>query len=165
MAFLTPFIFGIVTGGLVVYRWARRVQPAVEADGCSEASVEAKVLARHLPTLGIAPEPHGKESASEEITKEEMTGTKPGTPVSTATSVPVQRRPATDDFTVIAGIGPRYAARLNAAGIHDYEQLANLTPNQVAEIVIQGDIDRLVNTHAWVTQAQRLRSHRKEQTD
>lgn len=163
MTFLTPFIFGIVTGGVVVYRWVRRVRPAVEANGCSEARIDAKVLARHMPMPSITPEPPGEESTGEEMTGEEMTDGKPVIPVTTATAVP--RPLATDDFTLIAGIGPLYAARLNAAGIHTFGQLVDLGSSQVAQIVIQGDIDRLVDTRVWVAQAQRLRSRRKEQTD
>lgn len=48
--------------------------------------------------------------------------------------VPDQLITATDDLTVIDGIGPTFAQRLNEAGILTYGQLANLEPDQVVEI-------------------------------
>jgi nucleotidyltransferase/DNA polymerase involved in DNA repair len=38
-----------------------------------------------------------------------------------------------DDLTIIKGIGPTYARRLEAAGIHTFAQLAALTPEQIRE--------------------------------
>ena len=42
-------------------------------------------------------------------------------------------KPAGDDLTVIAGIGPTFAKRLNAAGINSYKDLAAATSEFVKE--------------------------------
>ncbi|MCA9977540.1 MAG: hypothetical protein KC413_17395 [Anaerolineales bacterium] len=56
----------------------------------------------------------------------------PVTPAPTATS-PVSAAP--DDLTLIHGIGPVYARRLQEAGIHTFADLAALAPEKIAEIV------------------------------
>ena len=59
-----------------------------------------------------------------------------------------------DDLTQISGIGRAFAQRLNEAGILTYQQLANLTADQVREITSaaqwQGD------PTAWIAEAQEL---------
>lgn len=63
-----------------------------------------------------------------------------------------------EDFTLIRGIGPGIADRLNKAGIHTFEQLAALTPDEVAGLL--GDLigmtsDRVVKQD-WIGQARNL---------
>ena len=59
-----------------------------------------------------------------------------------------------DDLTEISGIGRAFAQRLNEAGILTYQQLANLTADQVREVTRaaqwQGD------PTAWIAEAQVL---------
>lgn len=59
-----------------------------------------------------------------------------------------------DDLTIINGIGPTYARRLEAAGIHTFAQLASLTPEQIREKAglseWQGDPEE------WLLQARAL---------
>jgi len=59
-----------------------------------------------------------------------------------------------DDLTAIGGIGRAFAQRLNEAGILTYQQLADLTADQVREITSaaqwQGDPE------AWIAEAQEL---------
>lgn len=57
-------------------------------------------------------------------------------PVQEATPTPRPRREAAppDDFTVLRGIGPAFARRLQQAGIHYFTQLASLTPEAIAEL-------------------------------
>ena len=59
-----------------------------------------------------------------------------------------------DDLTIISGIGPTYARRLEAAGIHTFGQLAALTPEQLREVAglsaWQGDPEE------WLLQARAL---------
>jgi len=43
-----------------------------------------------------------------------------------------------DNFQAIKGIGPVFSKRLHEAGIHTFEQLAQLTPRQLEEIL--GDL-------------------------
>ena len=40
-----------------------------------------------------------------------------------------------DNFQVIKGIGPAFSKRLNDAGIHTFERLAELTPEEMEEIL------------------------------
>ena len=59
-----------------------------------------------------------------------------------------------DDLTEINGIGRAFAQRLNEAGILTYQQLADLTADQVREVTSaaqwQGD------PAAWIAEAQAL---------
>ncbi|MFN2202583.1 MAG: hypothetical protein ACK2UO_15375, partial [Caldilineaceae bacterium] len=50
----------------------------------------------------------------------------------TATSE-VQTQP--DDFLVLRGIGPVFADRLRAGGVHSFSTLAQMTPDQLSEIL------------------------------
>ncbi len=64
---------------------------------------------------------------------------------------------ATDDLTLVPGIGPKYAAQLAAAGITSYAALSAAKPEQLRAII---DVPawRRVDTDAWVTGAQTLLS-------
>jgi large subunit ribosomal protein L21 len=57
-----------------------------------------------------------------------------------------------DDLTVISGLGPASARRLNEAGITNFAQLAELTPDQALEITryTQGDFAQ------WIADAKEL---------
>jgi len=79
------------------------------------------------------------------------------------TGAKVERKPSTqkpdkkDDLTVITGIGPALAKKLNAAGIVGYAQLAAITEKEIAHleknvIKFSGRIKR----DDWVGQAKKL---------
>lgn len=72
--------------------------------------------------------------------------------VQDGSQVPDQPINEPDDLTVIGGIGPTFAQRLNDAGILSYGQLANLEPDQVVEIthVAKWQADPA----EWIKQAQ-----------
>jgi len=59
-----------------------------------------------------------------------------------------------DDLTIIGGIGPTFAKRLNEAGILTFGQLANLEQEQVVEIthVAKWQADPT----DWIRQAQTM---------
>ncbi|MEM7116256.1 MAG: helix-hairpin-helix domain-containing protein [Chloroflexota bacterium] len=60
-----------------------------------------------------------------------------------------------DNLTIIRGIGPAYARRLNAAGVNSLIDLAKMTPERVGEIVgVQNWQSR--NVQAWIDEAQSL---------
>ena len=59
-----------------------------------------------------------------------------------------------DDLTEIVGIGPVYASRLNAAGIHSFAQLARQSPERLHEIL--GPRAALANADEWISQAQEM---------
>ena len=61
-----------------------------------------------------------------------------------------------DKLDSIRGIGPVYTQRLNHAGIQTFAQLAELTPDQVIEIVSPKKGGNGIDTQAWIYQAQQL---------
>lgn len=56
-----------------------------------------------------------------------------------------------DDLTVINGIGPAFARRLNEAGISTFAQLAGLNPDEVVEIT--GVAEWQGDPVEWIDQA------------
>jgi uncharacterized membrane protein HdeD (DUF308 family)/predicted flap endonuclease-1-like 5' DNA nuclease len=58
----------------------------------------------------------------------------------------------TQDLTVIEGIGPKTAAALQAAGVHNYADLAALTPDQIHTILKDAGLSADPST--WPAQAQ-----------
>jgi len=55
-----------------------------------------------------------------------------------AKGLPLTNKDGSDNFQAIKGIGPVFTRRLHEAGIHTFEQLARLTPQQLEEIL--GDL-------------------------
>jgi len=60
-----------------------------------------------------------------------------------------------DDLTVIKGIGPVIAKRLNQAGIYTFEQLAGLTQDEF-EHALGNLLERFVNERSILRQAREL---------
>ncbi len=56
----------------------------------------------------------------------------------------------------IKGIGPVFAQRLNQAGVLTLDDLAELTPERVREIVSSGKAESIINPQDWITQARQL---------
>lgn len=73
------------------------------------------------------------------------------TAVAIGADSPAVKAAVQDDLTLINGIGPTFARRLQAAGITSYAQLAEMTPERVKEIA------QLSNWQAdpagWIAQA------------
>ena len=59
------------------------------------------------------------------------------------------------DLKTIKGIGPVIAARLNNVGVHSFEDLAKLSPDQLREIV-GAKIEKLVDKEGILKQARQL---------
>ncbi len=55
-----------------------------------------------------------------------------------AKGISIFNKDGSDNFQAIKGIGPVFSKRLREAGIHTFEQLAHLTPQQLEEIL--GDL-------------------------
>jgi predicted flap endonuclease-1-like 5' DNA nuclease len=64
-------------------------------------------------------------------------------------------KPARDNLQVIKGIGPVIERKLNEAGITTFEQLGNLTPNDLRRI-LGNAIERLSDEEALLQQARDL---------
>jgi hypothetical protein len=72
-----------------------------------------------------------------------------------------------DDFKVVQGIGPGFEARLNAAGIRTYAQLAAMSPETVVSMlgkVIGLTVKRVVDED-WVGQARMLAAQERALAD
>lgn len=61
-----------------------------------------------------------------------------------------------DDLTAIKGIGPKYAAILNEAGIVTYSQLAAMDADGLRQILTDAGINRLASPESWAEQANLL---------
>jgi transcription termination factor NusA len=61
-------------------------------------------------------------------------------------------RDMVDDLTVIKGIGPKKAEQLAEAGVHTFAQLAELTPEELADIASVNE----ETAAAWISAAQDL---------
>ena len=78
-------------------------------------------------------------------------------PAPAATKTRATAKPASqkDDFTKIKGIGPVMEKKLNAAGVHTYEQFSRLTTQQLQNIL--GLSKRVVQSaDNLITQAKKL---------
>ncbi len=68
---------------------------------------------------------------------------------------PLERPAAADDLKRIEGIGPKFSAVLQAAGIMTYDQLAAATPDELEQILEEEDprLSRLADPTSWPEQA------------
>lgn len=69
--------------------------------------------------------------------------------------VSIPEQPPFDDLTLIKGIGAKFAAILNEAGIHTFAELTQRTPEELHAIV-NPPAWRKVETATWIEQAQML---------
>lgn len=78
-------------------------------------------------------------------------------------SLDVETSPATpayqDDLTRVRGIGPRYAALLDEAGIRSYDDLAAASPDQLRDIIKPSAMQQ-INFDSWASQARALANTR-----
>ncbi len=74
---------------------------------------------------------------------------------------PVQTGTAKDDLKVIKGIGPAIEKKLNNAGIHTFDALAQLTAEELENIL--GNTRRLVKEDDLIAQAGRLAQQKDQQ--
>ena len=82
-------------------------------------------------------------------------GTRAGEVVVAANLPTPAARIEADDLTQVKGIGPKYAASLNAAGITTYAALAHTSPDRLKEIV-DAPAWRQVDYPAWIVEARAL---------
>lgn len=67
---------------------------------------------------------------------------------------PTTTQAKADDLTVITGIGPTFAKRLQAAGIHSYQELATTSPEHVKDVAKLADWQ--ADPKDWIAEAQAL---------
>lgn len=65
---------------------------------------------------------------------------------------------AGDDLKKISGIGPAFEKRLNALGIHSYDDLINLNDEKIAELETKDSMTSLEQWHTWIEEAKSLKA-------
>ena len=82
----------------------------------------------------------------------------------TPAAAPAAARPRAGKYLLedIHGIGPAFGKRLNEAGIKTFEDLANLTPKKLRELL---DMEKWqkIEGKAWIDEAKRVVAARKKE--
>ncbi len=107
--FFTGFLEGLFFGALLVWLYLKYGRPK------EEWLTQPLHPEETLPTVPVRL-PHPEEKPREEVVP---------------TARPEENPP--DDFAVLRGIGPAFAARLHQCGVHTFAQLAQLAPEEAAE--------------------------------
>lgn len=123
--------------GLVVAFWAFRRVLGAGSDRSVGADRPTRAVGRDGPEGNSVPDEFAAASAD---VAGEILG------VDAHPVIPGPSGPP-DDLQRLKGVGPKLAAQLNAAGITRYDQLARLTPNEVAMLdermgAFRGRIDK-----------------------
>ena len=136
--FVKMFLTGLLLGAAVIYFfWRQRNQTRQAPADRSAPSHGPEIDITHAVRLHPDTTPLPKESPKVEP------------PVKPA---PVK---APADFTVIKGIGPVYAQRLQSAGIITFADLAKQSPQRLREIIKAKDWQAL-DIESWLEQARSL---------
>jgi hypothetical protein len=136
MNIAVALVLGLLLGWLI--EWAidwfywRRVR--------SEPGHDASTISRPTPDPFSIPAPFPDSFGITAAPEREKNATPPTNP---------------DDLTVIKGIGPVIAKRLNQAGIYTYEQLAELTQDEF-EQALGNLLERFINERFILRQAREL---------
>lgn len=125
---------GAIGGGYLGWNYIRTLQAEEEA-AAFDAEPIAETITVVTPEKTIIPE----ESAT------------PAAPSAPMASPKVQ-----DDLKKINGIGPVYEGRLQAAGIQTYAQLAELSTEQIRQIIGTERSGHMIEPDAWITEAGQL---------
>lgn len=144
MRFLIGLFSGLIAGWVArgtADRFARQqVREAVEEDRLKLAQAQAVQLRNQLATN------QEKLTAAEaEINRLRA---------ELAQSSPQVDRPQ-DPLEKIRGIGPVFAHRFREAGIYTFTELANLTPDQIEEIIAPKSWQK-IEPEEWIAQAKQL---------
>lgn len=138
--FIKMFMTGLLLGAAVIwFFWRQRNQtrqvPAHRTEPSHGSEIDITYAARLHPD-------------TTPLTKESPTVESPAKPA----PVKVQT-----DFTLIKGIGPVYAQRLQAAGILTFADLAKQSPQHL-RAVVQAKEWQALDIEGWVDQARQLAS-------
>jgi len=135
------------------------VVPAIEELGGEEAvadyevEVEETVTAEEAAAAEAADEVVSEAPAVEEAAPEAPAAEAPAPAAVAAAGVAVGPGPA-DDLTQLAGIGPKSAAALTAAGISTYKALSEANEPQIRRALYASDMLPPANVSSWPGQAE-----------
>lgn len=72
-------------------------------------------------------------------------------------------KPGQDRLTDIRGIGPVYSTKLREAGVETFEKLADMSPEEVLDLIDEPLWrERSIDSASWIEQARELAAQRKE---
>ena len=132
------FIFGLLYGWFIKFAFDR----IYRGNEIEDIRNENAALKEYIHSLESKLQPKSLESKSVRQT------------ASQSQPEPDQTGSEKDDLKVIKGIGPAIEKKLNSAGIHTFEALAQLTVEELENIL--GSTNRLVQEGNLIEQAKKL---------
>ena len=145
------FWFGVAAGLLIgwISEWILgrrkdRQQPDTDVSLYQELDEARQQIARLESERTPSSDTHSSTSrtAAQPIPGQDNTSDEPEPEIQTA-----------DDLTVIKGIGPIFAERLNAAGIYTYADLATADPDVIEQVVAAR---QKISPDDWIREAKSL---------
>ena len=140
---------GVICG--VTVWWLRRKPDAVEPErALPPEKAPESTIAPHKPVVAATPSPEvsRQPNLADAVPVEAVIEAESESAADTAAS----HAEPIDDLTKIEGIGPKISGWLNDAGITLYQQLAQLTPEQINE-TLRNAGHRMAATDTWPEQA------------
>jgi len=98
------------------------------------------------------------EQAGEPIAGETLAGEPIAETIEVVAEVPAPPSQAAsqDDLKQINGIGPVYASRLHAAGVQTFSQLADLSAEQIQQIIGSEGSGHMIEAESWIAKARQF---------
>lgn len=163
---VSPWLLGIIAILLIaafvwlLLRWQYHqpegdVAARASADAAKTDAVPAKVdmpVVRNEVTVGPDEALPAAESAMATPAIEAVQSYATPEPPASAASAAAAAPQAIDDLEIIEGIGPKIAAVLKQAGITSFNQLAEMEPARISEILQAANL-RLADPQSWPEQA------------
>jgi poly(3-hydroxybutyrate) depolymerase len=133
---------------------AHYVQPKVGHYGVFNGSrFRAEIAPRISDFVSTHDQRRRRAAATPDSTAQPAPATEPARK---ATAAPARAAAPADELTRIDGIGPKLAARLNAAGITRLSQIARLTAKQATALDTSLALKGRIAREGWIDQAKRL---------
>lgn len=141
--------FVFLAGAVLFWLWIMKEERSAE-DVAEEAAESAR---DHLDRLDSAARRIEIKAAAEPQAK---SAPPPPPPAPAAEEKPVAAAAPSsepDDLTRIEGIGPKFAEILQAAGITTYKQLADMSADQIVDVIRNGGGRKAASMETWAEQA------------
>ncbi len=143
-------------------RWAKlsATTPGTKAAARSGGERAATApAAKAAPVVKSAPVAAPKPAPQPKSVPTNGTATPPKVEPMRAANEAAAPKPKADDLTAIKGIGPKFAKTLNEHGIQSYQQLASLSPADVAALEEKLGFAGRFARENWIEQARALVAH------